>query len=105
MDSLFGTIQNKSLIIKGNQYSSIDFNRERERVSKIFRNSGLYYFDPSYIEFEADSVNTNHKVNIVYKIRDQKIRGKRYHSNRNLFKIYKISEVQLVTDYNYKNRK
>lgn len=103
VDSLFGTIQNKSLIIKGNQYSSIDFNRERERVSKIFRNSGLYYFDPSYIEFEADSVNTNHKVNIVYKIPDQKIRENDT-TRTEPFKIYKISEVQLVTDYNYKNR-
>ena len=103
VDSLFESAQNKSFIAKGNQYSSNDLNRERERISRKFRNSGLFYFDPSYVEFEADSVNTNHQVNIIYKIPDRKIR-KNDTVSTEPFKIHKISEVQIVTDYNYKNR-
>ena len=103
VDTLFNNIKNKSLIIKDNQYSSNDFNSERERISTNFRNSGLFYFDQSYIEFEADSVNTEHKVNIIYKISDRRIR-----ENDTVitepFKIHRISEVQIITDYKYKNR-
>jgi len=103
VDSLFEGAQNKSFIVKGNQYSSNNLNRERERISRKFRNSGLFYFDPSYVEFEADSVNTDHQVNIIYKIPDRKIR-KNDTVSTEPFKIHKISEVQIVTDYNYKNR-
>ena len=103
VDSLFQNIVDKSLIVKDNQYSSNDFNNERERISTNFRNSGLFYFDQSYIEFEADSVDTGHDVNIIYKISDRKIREN--DTIRTVpFKVHKISEVQIVTDYNYKNR-
>lgn len=103
VDSLFQNIKAKTLIKEENQYSSNDFNGERERISKNFRDSGLFYFDQSYIEFEADSVETGHKVNIIYKISDRKIRE----NDTTLtepFKIHRISDVHIVTDYNYKNR-
>jgi outer membrane protein assembly factor BamA len=103
VDSLFQIIKNKSLIIPEKQYSTNDFNNERERISRNFRNAGLFYFDQSYIEFEADSVNTDHNVDIIYKISDRKIR-KNDTVRSEPFKIHKISEVQIVTDYNYKNR-
>lgn len=103
VDTLFNNIKNKSLIIKDNQYSSNDFNSERERISTNFRNSGLFYFDQSYIEFEADSVNTEHKVNIIYKISDRRIRENDT-VRTEPFKIHRISEVQIITDYKYKNR-
>ncbi|MFT5250119.1 MAG: outer membrane protein assembly factor BamA [bacterium] len=103
VDSLFQTIKDKSLIVKENQYSSNDFNNERERISKNFRNSGLFYFDQSYIEFEADSVETGHKVNIIYKISDRKIRENDT-VRTEPFKVHRISNVQILTDYNYKNR-
>tara|TARA_B100000809_G_scaffold266476_1_gene329398 strand:- start:2668 stop:5214 length:2547 start_codon:yes stop_codon:yes gene_type:complete len=103
VDSLFQTIKDKSLIVKENQYSSNDFNNERERISQNFRNSGLFYFDQSYIEFEADSVETSHKVNIIYKISDRKIRENDT-VRTEPFKVHRISDIQIVTDYNYKNR-
>jgi len=44
VDSLFQIIKDKSLVIKDHQYSSNDFNNERERITRSFRNSGLFYF-------------------------------------------------------------
>ena len=103
VDSLFQIIKNQSLIITENQYSVNDFNNERDRISQNFRNSGLFYFDQSYIEFEADSVKTDHKVNITYKISDRKIRKNDTVSKAH-FKVHRISEVHIVTDYDYTNR-
>ena len=103
VDSLFQIIKNQSLIVTENQYSVNDFNNERDRISQNFRNSGLFYFDQSYIEFEADSVKTDHKVNIIYKISDRKIR-KNDTVRKAHFKVHRISEVHIITDYNYTNR-
>jgi outer membrane protein assembly factor BamA len=103
VDSLFQIIKDQSLIVTENQYSANDFNNERDRISQNFRNSGLFYFDQSYIEFEADSVKTDHKVNIIYKISDRTTR-KNDTVREAHFKVHKISDVRIVTDYNYTNR-
>ncbi len=103
VDSLFQLTKSNSFIVKGKQYASNDFNAERERINFQFRNSGLFYFDQSYIEFEADSVNTNHNVNIVYQIPDRKIR-----ENDSIrtepFKVHIINKVHIITDYSFENR-
>ncbi len=103
VDSLYQISKKDTFIQEGKQYASNDFNNERDRINDLFRNSGLFYFDQSYLNFEADSVNTGHKVDIIYKIPDRKIR-----ENDTIrtepFKIHHISDVRIITDYNYKNR-
>ncbi|PHS61683.1 MAG: hypothetical protein COB12_11840 [Flavobacterium sp.] len=104
VDSLFQLTKSNSFIVKGKQYASNDFNAERERINFQLRNSGLFYFDQSYINFEADSVKTNHNVNIVYQISDRKIRGEdSIHTEP--FKVHYVNKVTIITDYNYGNRK
>ncbi len=103
VDSLYQISKKDTFIQEGKQYASNDFNNERDRINDLFRNSGLFYFDQSYLNFEADSVNTNHKVDIIYKIPDRKIR-KNDTIRTEPFKIHHISDVRIITDYNYKNR-
>jgi len=103
IDSLFQLTEKNSFIIQGKQYASNDFNAERERINFQFRNSGLFYFDQSYINFEADSVNTGHNVNIIYQIPDRKIR-ENDSTYTEPFKLHNVNKVQIITDYNYKNR-
>ncbi|MFK5982561.1 MAG: BamA/TamA family outer membrane protein [Flavobacteriaceae bacterium] len=103
VDSLYQLTKKNSFIVKDKQYASKDFNIERDRLSIQFRNSGLFYFDQSYIEFEADSVNTNHNVNITYILPDRKIK-KNDTTHTEPFKVHYVNEVKIITDYNYKNR-
>lgn len=102
VDSIFQKNENRSLIKSGEQYSRNNFSNERDRVTQLMRNSGLYDFNQEYISFIADTVNTNHKANIEYLIANQKIQEG--DSVEVPFKIYKISKVKVVTDYSYENR-
>ncbi|GHC56339.1 translocation and assembly module lipoprotein TamL [Ulvibacter litoralis] len=103
VDSLFQDTKDKSFVIEGKQYAAADFNNERDRLTIQFRNSGLYHFDQDYIGFEADTINTGHKANITYLIPDRKITvGDSTRTEP--FKIHKINEVRIITDYSFANK-
>jgi outer membrane protein assembly factor BamA len=103
VDSLFQMTKDKSFIIPGKQYAAYDFENERDRLTIQFRNSGLYYFDQDYVEFEGDTVNTGHKANITYIIPDRKTTiGDTTYTEP--FRVHTINEVRVVTDYTFDNR-
>lgn len=103
VDSLFQATKDESFIIKGNQYTAEDFNNERDRLTILFRNSGLFTFDQDYVGFEADTVNTGHKVNITYILPDRKttVGDTTFYEP---FEVHTVNEVRIVTDYSYANR-
>lgn len=103
VDSLFTSTRGSSFIIPGKQYSANDFVNERDRLTIQFRNSGLYHFDQEYVNFEADTVSTDHKANITYIIPDRKV-TEGDSSRTEPFKVHTIKEVRIVTDYSYGNR-
>ena len=97
LDSLYLKTISKSLIVKGQQFKSANFEAERERITTNFRNNGAYYFQPTNINFIGDSIDTNHKTNMHLKISDRSIRvGDTIITQP--FKLYKISEVNIFTD-------
>lgn len=103
VDSLFKVNERRSQVRTGKQFSRNDFANERDRVTILMRNSGLYYFNQEYISFVADTVKTGHKVNIEYLISNRSIqRGDSIVQEP--FKIHKISQVNIITDYSYENR-
>ena len=103
IDSLYQLHTAESNIKSGIQYRTLDFNAERDRLSNIFRNNGVYYFDQEYLTFEADTVDTNHKVNTTIIIKDRMVeRGDT--TSRVPFKIHTISKVNVFTDYTFENR-
>ncbi|MDX1543186.1 MAG: BamA/TamA family outer membrane protein [Christiangramia sp.] len=103
LDSLYELHKNDSEIKPGEQYNTIDFNEERDRLSQLFRNNGVYNFDQEYISFDADTVNTNHKVNTTLLIKNRR-NNIGDSISRVPFKIHKISKVNIFTDYTYSNR-
>ena len=103
VDSLFQSSKKSSFIVEGKQYAAQDFNNERDRLTILFRNSGLYTFDQDYVEFEADTVKTDKKANITYILSDKKI-TKGDSTYYEPFEIHKTNEVRIVTDYSYANR-
>lgn len=103
LDSLYKAREAESIIQPGIQYRTLDFNAERDRLTTLFRNNGVYYFDQEYISFEADTVDTNNKVNATIIINNRQVTSGDT-TYRVPFEIHKISEVNVFTDYSFANR-
>ncbi|MBQ9560119.1 MAG: BamA/TamA family outer membrane protein [Bacteroidaceae bacterium] len=55
-DSMIRANMRRTLLHKGDPFSVPNLDEERNRLSKIFRNNGYYYFRPDYIHYRADTV-------------------------------------------------
>ncbi len=103
IDSLYDAYKHESIIRSGIQYRTLDYNAERDRLTRIFRNNGVYYFDQEYISFEADTIDTNYKVNTTVIVNNRQVE-QGDSTARVPFKIHKISQVNVFTDYTFENR-
>lgn len=103
IDTLYEKASKESLLVKGNRFKAADFEAERERLTTNFRNSGAYHFSQDYIRFENDTIGTNKKVNVEVQIQDRIIRTDDS-ITREPFNIYKIKEVNIITDDAFENR-
>lgn len=56
--------RNGTLLRKGDQFSVINLENERQRISNIFRNRGYYYFRPDYIGYLADTTRVSGLVDL-----------------------------------------
>ena len=102
IDSLYQVSKTQSLLKKDNQYKEIDITNERDRLSSAFRNSGVYHFSQDYVNFVLDTLGTNKKVNVDVIIQNRKIRNEDSVATVP-FKIYKVKEVNIITDYAFMN--
>jgi outer membrane protein assembly factor BamA len=98
LDSMYQEIKPNAVIKSGNQYKTKDFDEEKNRINTYFRNHGVYQFQPNYVTFDLDTLNTEKKVNVNLKINDYSFQENDT-SRTEPFKIYKISDVNIYTDY------
>jgi len=104
IDSIYNNqLKQESLISKGQQYDEVNFSAERDRLTQRLRNMGLYHFAQDYITFDLDTVGPGQSINTELVIADRAVRLEDSIS-REPFKIYKIKEVNIFTDYKYENR-
>lgn len=96
LDTLYCKNETKSLLKKGNQFKSLDFEEERSRITKHFRNNGVYHFQVNHIKYDIDTINTKSKVNVKLNIEDREVKiGDSL--VKTPFKIYTISNVNVYT--------
>ncbi|MDX6181350.1 BamA/TamA family outer membrane protein [Flavobacterium sp. Fl-77] len=104
LDSLHKTNAEPSLLKSGNQYKTSDFEDEKNRITTYFRNHGAYTFQPTYINFDIDTIGKKNEADVNLIIKNYTIQEK--DSNRTEpFKLYKISDVNIYTDYSSANAK
>ena len=97
IDSLYATIQQNSLIKKDNYYLYSDFDEEKKRISKHFKNNGVYHFQENFVKFEAIRDDAAQKLGIILKIEDRSVK-KGDTLVKKPFVIYNISEVNIFTN-------
>lgn len=97
LDSIYNVRKSASFIVPGRQYATEDMDNERSRVTKDFRNNGVFFFQQNYIEYALDTINTAKKVNIKMRINDQIVRNNDSSGTQH-FRIYKVNRVNIFTD-------
>jgi outer membrane protein assembly factor BamA len=104
IDSIYKLrLKKESLLKPGEQYDEAHYKDERERLTNALRNSGLYHFGQDYITFDLDTIGSVNKVNTEIIIKNRAIR-EQDSTLRIPFKVYKIKDVNIFTDYTYDNR-
>jgi outer membrane protein assembly factor BamA len=98
LDSMYQTKISNTFLKSGNQYKTVDFENEKDRINTYFRNNGVYHFQPNYVTFDLDTLNNNKKVNVDLIINDYSFQENDT-TRTEPFKIYKISDVNIYTDY------
>ncbi|MGV8944975.1 MAG: BamA/TamA family outer membrane protein [Lutibacter sp.] len=93
LDSIYEIHKNKSFVKEGNQFRVSSFVNEQNRLTNLFRNSGVYRFNKDAINFEADTSTTNYKSDVLLLIDG---------GNGTVpFKIQKIQKVNIYTDFSF----
>ena len=96
LDSIYKLTEHESFIKKGEQFRYSTLVNEQNRLTSLFRNSGIFRFNKNAISVEADTTNSNYKTNIELLVND---------SIGNLpFKIQKIKRVNIYTDFTYNTK-
>lgn len=104
VDSLYNKSIENTVLKSGNQYKTSDLEDEKNRITTYFRNHGVYYFQSNNVAYNIDTINKKNKANIDLIIKDYSYQDK--DSSRTMpFKIYKISDVNIYTDYSAANAK
>lgn len=104
IDSIYLLNKEKSYIKDKTQFDLINFNNERERLTDLFRNTGIYNFQESSIFYNIISDTTvaadDQKMEIQLNIENLKKRGD---SSKTEYKVYKFNEINIYADHLYAN--
>ncbi len=104
IDSIYTQHQKNSFIKKGQQYNLRKLNAERERLTNIFNNTGIYKFEKSNIRFEMVTDTTAAKKNYNIPVEVQ-ITNPTERRNDSLveapYKIHHIKKVNIYPNYNF----
>lgn len=61
---LIDSSMNKALIRKGSPFNVSNMESERQRITRLFRNRGYYFYQNSYASYLADTMNVPGKVQL-----------------------------------------
>ena len=72
IDSLYQVRAEESILKKGNQFNTLDFEAERNRLYEYFKNNGVYHFQLNAIDFEIawDTTGTDFQLPVKILIED-----------------------------------
>ncbi len=98
LDSMYKATLSNSFLKSGSQYKKEDFENEKNRITSHFRNNGAYHFQPNNVTFDIDTLTKKNKVNVNLIIDDYSYLEKDT-TKTEPFKMYKISDVNIYTDY------
>ncbi len=96
LDSIY-QLNKENSFLKNEQYNYLNIENEKNRITDIYLNNGVYFFQRTFIVPEIDTIKTNKKTILNLLINDRATKNQDS-SKIEHFKIYKISKVNIFTD-------
>lgn len=104
LDSLYRLTKDKSYIRSGQQFDMDNFVKEQDRLTKLFRNNGVYSFNKNYIQFELDSTKTKHILKDVTLIIPDQVIETPDSIYTKPFTIQKVTKINVYTDFSFNQK-
>lgn len=102
IDSLYKLNKSDSYVKQGKQFDIDDFNNERERLTSVFRNNGVWNFQESAISYDVVTDTTrladDQQMNIKLKIDDLKKRNASSVTTQE-YKVASFDKINVFTDF------
>ncbi len=105
LDSIYQLVAQGSLVRQGDLFRLTNFEAERERLTTIFLNSGVFDFQKSSIRYDArwDTTGVDFKVPVEMKI-NNRLRRTPESVEEIPYVVHKVSRVNILTDDSYRNK-
>ena len=107
VDSIYALNINGSFVKEGDRFDLSKFAAERERLSTIFRNTGVFNFQESSISYDIATDTTkladDQKMNIELNIENFKKRGDSAITTSE-YQVYRFKNINIYTDYLFDER-
>ena len=102
IDSLYQLYKDDSFIKAGKQFDLIDFNNERERLTTLFRNTGVHNFQESSITYDIarDTIlaRDDQKMSVELNIGNLRERGDSVLTTSE-YKVHRFDKINVFADY------
>ncbi len=102
IDSIYALHAKDSNIKKGKQFDLVDFNNERERLTSLFRNSGIHNFQESAITYDIfrDTMKLSDDQNMDVELHiDNLKKGGDNTTSTSEYKVHRFSKVNIYADH------
>ncbi len=104
LENLYEKNKANSFLKKGAQFNTSNFSKEQLRLTKLFRNSGIYNFGKDYIRFDVDiSDSTLHHNKVLLKINNQTIENNDSIYGKP-FQVKRVKNINIYTDYSFNTK-
>ena len=104
IDSIYRLNLDESLIKEKKQFDLADFNNERNRLTNLFRNTGVYNFQESSIAYnitrDTTPSNDDQSMHVELSIEDLRRRGDTAIS-RVPYQVYKFEKINIYPDHSF----
>jgi len=102
IDSIYNLVKKDAFVKAGQQFDLDNFNKERERLSAIFRDRGVWNFQESAIGFDMPSdtsrAGNDRQMDVELRIDDLKTRTENAITTSE-YKVFRFENINIYTDY------
>ncbi|NNK20757.1 MAG: BamA/TamA family outer membrane protein [Flavobacteriaceae bacterium] len=104
IDSLYQLTRENSFIKEKKQFDLTDFNNERQRLTELFRNSGVYNFQESSITYDilrdTTEVRDDQQMNVELNIDNLRKRSDTAITTSE-YKVFSFDKINIYADYEF----